>query len=147
MSRIYTVSTKIGKPVGEVFSAVVEREKMDRYFTDSAGSDLAAGARVVWFWEGYGDHPVVVDVFEENARIELLLNSKDWSKTEKDHYDVRVIMEFAETEDGQTVVSISEEGWRTDEPGRTASHENCGGWMHMLLCLKAWLENGIDLRK
>ena len=147
MSRTYTVSTRINKPVTEVFAAVVEREKLEQYFTDSADSDIAPGKTVTWNWKDWGDHPVTVDVFEENARIELLLNSRDWKKTEEDHYDVRVIMEFESTDDGNTVVSISEEGWKTDVPGLKASHENCGGWMHMVVCLKAWVEHGIDLRQ
>lgn len=147
MKKTYTVSTRINKPVDEVFEAVVSREQLERYFTDSADRDLAAGETVTWNWKDWGDHPVFVDVFERNTRIELLLNSRDWKKTESEHYDVRVIMTFEESEGGSTVVSISEEGWKTDEPGLKASHENCGGWMHMILCLKGWLEHGVDLRR
>lgn len=147
MSKTYTVSTRINKPVGEVFAAVVSREQLERYFTDSADADLAPGRKVTWNWKDWGDHPVVVDVFEPDARIELLLNSKDWNKTSSDPYDVRVIMTFEASDDGATVVSISEEGWKTDEPGLKASHENCGGWMHMIMCLKGWLEHGVDLRR
>ena len=147
MSKIYTVSTRINKPIAEVFAAVVEREQLQKYFTDSADSDIKAGAKVTWNWTDWGDHPVVVDVFEENARIELLLNSKHWNKTVDDDYDVRVTMVFEEAKAGGTVVSISEEGWKTDSPGYKASHENCGGWMHMVLCLKAWVEHGIDRRQ
>jgi len=147
MSKTYTVSTRINKPVGEVFAAVVSREQLERYFTDSADSDLAPGRKVTWNWKNWGDHPVVVDVFEPDARIELLLNSQDWNKTSSDPYDVRVIMIFEASDDGGTVVSISEEGWKTDEPGLKASHENCGGWMHMIMCLKGWLEHGVDLRR
>ena len=83
----------------------------------------------------------------ETAAIELVLNSKDWNKTREDAYDVRVIFEFEESDDGGTILSISESGWRTDAEGLKGSHDNCGGWMHMATCLKAFLEHGVDLRE
>jgi len=49
-------------------------------------------------------------------------------------------------EDGATMLSISEEGWKTDAEGLKGSHDNCGGWTHMVMCLKAYIEHGIDLR-
>ncbi len=45
-----------------------------------------------------------------------------------------------------TMLSISEQGWLTDEAGLKGSHDNCSGWTHMALCLKAFVEHGIDLR-
>ena len=147
MSRNYTVSSKINRPVADVFKAVVEREHLVKYFTDQSSGNLSAGDRVVWHWQDWGDHPVTVRSVEENRRIELVLNSKDWNKTHDDAYDVRVIFEFEESDEGGTIVSISESGWRTDEEGLKGSHDNCGGWMHMTSCLKAYLEYGVDLRK
>ena len=146
MARNYTVSTKINRPVADVFDAVVSRKRMSGYFTDSSSGDLVAGERVVWTWDQWGDHPVVVKSVEDNRRIELTLDSRDWQKTTEDAYDVRVIFEFEATDDGGTRLSISEEGWRTDPEGLKGSHDNCGGWMHMAMCLKAHLEHGIDLR-
>ena len=61
-------------------------------------------------------------------------------------YPVKVIFEFEALDDGNTMLSISEEGWKTDADGLKGSHDNCGGWTHMAMCLKAWIEHGIDLR-
>jgi hypothetical protein len=44
------------------------------------------------------------------------------------------------------MVQISESGWRSDAEGLARSHDNAGGWMHMMCCLKAYLEHGINLR-
>jgi hypothetical protein len=44
------------------------------------------------------------------------------------------------------MLSISEQGWKTDAPGIKGSLDNCGGWTHMAMCLKAYIEHGIDLR-
>ena len=146
MSRNYTISTKIKRPVHEVFDAVVSHDRLSRYFTDRSSGDLAPGERIIWHWEAWGEHPVTVKVVDANRRIELMIDSGEWHKTTDDAYDVRVILEFEATEDGHTLLSIGEEGWRTDAEGLTGSHDNCGGWMHMAMCLKGYLEHGIDLR-
>ncbi|MDE0753961.1 MAG: hypothetical protein OSB26_04830 [Woeseiaceae bacterium] len=57
-----------------------------------------------------------------------------------------VVFEFEALDESSTRLSISEEGWKTNAAGLKASHDNCGGWMHMGTCLKAWMEHEIDLR-
>ena len=147
MARSYTVQTKILRPVTEVFEAVVSSETLCRYFTDKTSGDLVEGEVIRWNWAHY-EHtlPVTVDRVVENERIELILDSAEWYKTTGEAYPVRVIMEFEALEDGATMLSISEEGWKTDAEGLKGSHDNCGGWTHMAMCLKAWLEHEIDLR-
>ena len=145
MSRNYTVQTKIARPVADVFDAVVSKNRMTKYFITEATSDLVEGQEVIWTWGEYGDGPVVVRKVVENELIELAIDSRKWKKTEDYAYEVLVIFEFEELEDG-TMLKISEQGWRTDEDGLAASHDNCGGWTHMSMCLKAYIEHGIDLR-
>ncbi len=145
MSRNYTVQTKIARPVADVFDAVVSKNRMTKYFITEATSDLVEGKEVIWTWGEYGDGPVVVRKVVENELIELAIDSRKWKKTEDYAYEVLVIFEFEELEDG-TMLKISEQGWRTDEDGLAASHDNCGGWTHMSMCLKAYIEHGIDLR-
>jgi uncharacterized protein YndB with AHSA1/START domain len=146
MARNYTVRTKILRPVAEVFDAVVSSDKLRGYFTDGASGDLKEGEEIIWHWNDHGDFPVVVEKVVANKLIELTLDSKKWQKTGNEAYDVRVIMEFESLEDGSTMLSISEAGWKTDADGLKGSHDNCGGWTHMAMCLKAWIEHGIDLR-
>ena len=145
MARNYTVNTRIARPVEDVFGAVVSSDRLCRYFSDTSSGDLTEGDRVIWHWDGSGDCPVIVTKGVPNELIQLSLNSRDWKKTD-DSYDVAVIFEFEALENGDTMLSISEEGWKTDKAGLKASHENCGGWSHMATCLKAYIEHGIDLR-
>ena len=145
MPRNYTVRTKIARPVADVFDAIVSSERMKRYFVNGASGDLVEGNTVVWRWDHYGENPVVVRKVTENQLIELALDSKEWDKTTDEAYEVLVIFEFEELEGG-TMLSISEQGWKTDAAGLKGSHDNCGGWTHMAMCLKAWIEHGIDLR-
>ena len=147
MAHSFTVQTKILRPVADVFDAIVSREKLCHYFTDEASGDLEEGAEIKWRWDHYhATLPVIVTRIVKNELIELTLNSKQWEKTTKDDYDVKVIFEFEALDDGTTMLSISEDGWKTDKEGLKGSHDNCGGWTHMAMCLKAWIEHGIDLR-
>ncbi len=146
MARNYTVQTKIMRPVADVFDAVVSKDKMLKYFVDGASDDLKEGARITWHWNHYGENPIAVKKIIENRLIELTLDSREWDKTKNEAYDVRVIFEFEELEEGGTLLSISEDGWKTDADGLKGSHDNCGGWTHMAMCLKAWIEHDIDLR-
>ena len=145
VARNYTVQTKIERPVTDVFDAVVSSERMKRYFVNGASSDLFEGETVIWRWDHYGENPVVVKKVVENKLIELALDSKEWDKTKDEAYEVLVIFEFEEVDDG-TMLSISEQGWKTDADGLKGSHDNCGGWTHMAMCLKAYIEHDIDLR-
>ena len=146
MARNYTVQTKILRPVADVFDAVVSKEKMLKYFVDGASGDLVEGSTVRWHWNHYGENPITVKKIVENKLVELTLDSREWDKTSNEAYEVTVIFEFEELDDGATLLSISEEGWKTDAEGLRGSHDNCGGWTHMAMCLKAWIEHGIDLR-
>jgi uncharacterized protein YndB with AHSA1/START domain len=145
VARNYTVHTKIKRPVADVFDAVLSSERMKKYFIDGASSDLVEGEEVTWRWDHYGQNPVTVRKVVENELIELALDSREWDKTKDEAYEVLVIFEFEELDDG-TMLSISEQGWKTDADGLKGSHENCGGWTHMAMCLKAYIEHGIDLR-
>jgi len=146
MARNYTVQTRIMRPVADVFDAIISKEKMMKYFVDGASEDLQEGATIRWHWNHYGENPVTVKKIEANKFIELSLDSAEWEKTSEEAYDVAVIFEFEELDEGGTLLSISEEGWKTDADGLKGSHDNCGGWTHMAMCLKAWIEHGIDLR-
>ena len=147
MARSYTVRTKIQRPVADVFDAIISSDKLCHYFTDEASGDLEEGREIRWRWNHYhATLPVIVKKIVPNELIELTLDSKQWEKTTDEAYDVTVIFELDALEDGNTMLSISEEGWKTDKEGLKGSHDNCGGWTHMAMCLKAWIEHGIDLR-
>ncbi|MDX1439721.1 MAG: SRPBCC domain-containing protein [Rubricoccaceae bacterium] len=146
MDRTFTVQTTINRSSEDVFNAIVDPDMLTKYFVDRTSGKLEPGARIVWFWERWGDYPVEVDEVIPNKRISLRLNSVAWKKSETDNYDVRVDIEIEPLEDGRTMLKISETGWKGNAEGIKASYENCGGWQHMADCAKCWLEHGIDLR-
>ncbi len=143
----YRIQTKINRPVAEVFSAVVDDQQLCKYFTGESSGPLEEGKRIIWHWDGYSEEgPVIVKRVRQNEEILLEIESREWMKTQDEHYSVLVRFNFEALEDGNTLLSISESGWKVDAPGLKASHENCGGWQHMALCLKMYLEHGIDAR-
>ena len=90
------------------------------------------------FAEAPKPFPVTVIEVVPNKRIVF-----DWPAAD---YNTRVEMTFTPLEGGATMVTITESGWLDDEKGRELSYGNAGGWMHMMACLKAYLEYNINLR-
>jgi uncharacterized protein YndB with AHSA1/START domain len=69
----------------------------------------------------------------------------EWAAAEGG-YNTTVEMTFVALDAKATMVRIGESGWRETAAGLAASYDNCGGWMHMALCLETYLEHGINLR-
>jgi uncharacterized protein YndB with AHSA1/START domain len=141
MQPKFEVQLKILKPVAEVFEAVVNPKKLTGYFTKTASGPLAEGMTVQWsFVEAPEPTPVKVRQVIKNDRIVF-----EWPSAEGG-YDTKVEMVFKPLAEQATMVQISESGWRDTPKGIESSYGNCGGWMHMACCLKAYLEHGINLR-
>ena len=144
MKPEFRVSARIAKPVAEVFDAVVNPAKLSGYFTTIKGASapLVAGTTVVW----WGDVPVEVDEVLVDKRVVLRWDGPSTVDGEA-AYKTRIEMNFEALDDGATLVTIAETGWREDARGHRASYLNCEGWTQMLCCMKAFLEHGINLRE
>lgn len=139
MELKFAIQTKINKPVAEVFDAVVNPKKITGYFCEKSDGPLVEGKTVTWTW---GQHVALVQVKQ------IILNEKiviEWPAMSGGTSTFE--MTFNPLEDGRTMVRVFESGWPTTEEGLKASYQNCQGWQHMLTCLKAYLQHGIDMRK
>jgi uncharacterized protein YndB with AHSA1/START domain len=140
MELKFQVQLKIRKPVAEVFDAVVNPRKLSGYFLQEAGGPLVEGATVKWkFAEVAEAFDVVVRRVVKNERIVF-----EWPAA--GGYSTKVEMVFKPLDAADTMVQISEQGWPEDAKNLQASYGNAGGWMHMMACMKAYLEYGINLR-
>jgi uncharacterized protein YndB with AHSA1/START domain len=140
MDSKFQVSLKIRKPVAEVFDAVIDPKTLSGYFVQSSTGPLIQGATVKWrFAEAPDPFDVVVREVVANERIVL-----EWPGGRS--YRTRVEMLFKPLDDANTMVTISEEGWRVEQEGIQLPCGNAGGWMHMMCSMKALLEYGIHLR-
>ena len=139
----FTEYAKIRKPVAEVFDAVVNPAKLKQYFTTGgANAPLVEGTTVTWDFADFpGAFPVHVRKVVPNRAIVLEWQAADGK------YDTRVEMSFEALDSESAKVQIAESGWKETPAGLNSSYGNCQGWMHMLCCLKVWLEHGINLRE
>lgn len=146
MELAFSVSGRIAKPVAEVFEAVADPAKLSRYFTTGgARGRMEKGATVFWSFHDFpGEFPVRITDAVANEKLVF-----QWAANEGPDaaYDTTVTFRFEGLDDGRTLVTVTEEGWRETPGGLKASYGNCQGWMQMLCCLKAWMEHGINLRE
>jgi uncharacterized protein YndB with AHSA1/START domain len=70
----------------------------------------------------------------------------EWPATDGG-YNTRTEIKFEALNQSETLVTITESGWKETEAGLKSSYGNCMGWSQMLSALKAWTEYGINLRK
>lgn len=143
MELKFRVQTKIQKPIGEVFDAVYDPRKLEKYFaTKRASAPLDAGATVIWEWDYW---PTAYEIHvKESIRNELI--AFEWLSHDADIL-TRVEIRFEAVGSGETIVSISETGWEQNETGLKHSYDNCAGWMQVCCSLKAFLEYDINLTK
>lgn len=146
MTLAFTISGRIARPVHDVFEAVADPDTLSQYFTtNGAKGRLETGATVIWDFADFpGAFPVHVVEVTQDQRIVLRWAASDGGD---DAYDTTVTMTFEGLDDGRTLVSITEEGWRETAAGQAASYDNCEGWAGMLCALKMWLEHAINLRE
>ncbi len=149
MELKFEISGRINRPIEEVFEAVANPAELSGYFTTGgAEGRLETGATVSWKFHDFpGTIPVTVVEVEHNRRIVLQWEADDTTGDPDGPYDTTVTMRFEPLDDGRTLVSIAEEGWRRNEAGLRSSYGNCGGWMQMLCAMKAYLEHGVNLRE
>lgn len=151
MELKFKVSGRISKPVEEVFEAVVNPDHLSQYFTTGgAKGRLETGATVTWDFADFpGAFPVKVERVVPNRQVVLRWEAQDDAPEGEEYkpHDITVTMDFEPLDDGRTLITISEEGWRDTAKGLKASYGNCEGWAGMFFAMKVWLEHGINIRE
>ena len=142
MKTDFQVYMKILKPASEVYEAIVDPKKLSVYFIGKSSGRMQEGSTVYWnFTEHPGDVPIEVTKLVPNELIRFNWNGDDFT------YKTQVEITLKAIAADITLISISETGWKQDDKGTKSSYRNCGGWMNMICCLKAYIEYGINLRK
>jgi uncharacterized protein YndB with AHSA1/START domain len=136
-----TVNTQIGiqKSTSDVFEAIVDPEKMSGYFITSGSGRMESGKTITWVWEDYGaEHRIKVGKVERNKFISFF-----WSGS---GVETLVEISIEQKDENQTLIKVIEAEWPPDEKGVSRCLGQTEGWVHMLCCLKAYLEHNINLR-
>src|ERR1700691_5496253 len=104
------VKDKVLKPVGEVFDAVVNPDKISRFFITRASGPLKAGETVTWFFDDIGGKlDVHVNLVRENELVTF-----HWSAS---GVKAQVDIAFAAIDANSTSVLITEKTFPFDSVG------------------------------
>jgi len=134
-------SLQIQKPLREVFEAIVNPDKMSKYFISESTGKMEEDKELVWRFPEFDINvPVRVGKIEPDKYI-----SYYWDGAKDRQTLVGISLEAHP--DHSTVVKITEKGMENDEAGIQWLMGNTEGWANFLACLKAYLEYGINLRK
>jgi uncharacterized protein YndB with AHSA1/START domain len=134
------VHERILRPVEEVFQALVDPDRLSRFFVTHASAPLVGGTEVEWEFADVGAR-VRVSVFEVEPN-ELVIF--DWGAS---RVRTRVTIRFRSDQPGSTVVSITESRFPLHREGVLRALGQNAGWTYFLCCLKAWVQHGVNLRK
>lgn len=151
MDLEFTVQTRIQKPITEVFDAIYNPGKLVKYFAmGGVKGALDEGATAYWqFSHAPSDPiPVFVKTMEKNKRIVFEWHANEHDKQEvlrTEEYNTTVEIVFESLGESETMVKITETGWRENSGALAGSYQNCNGWTQMLASLKGWIEHGVVL--
>jgi uncharacterized protein YndB with AHSA1/START domain len=138
--RIKTkVQMGILKPANEVFEAIVDPDKMNKYFITTSTGRMESGNKLTWTWEDFDvAHEIKVKEVEKDKLV-----SFTWVGS---GVECLVVISLVPKGDSQTLVKITESDWPADFQGAKRCMGQVEGWTHFLCCLKAYLEYGVNLR-
>ena len=133
------VRERILKPVDEVFTAVIDPEKMSNYFISGASGPMKAGTTVVWEFADVGAK-VSIDVLEVEENRKIVYESSALGPR------IRTTIQFSPDGPDATVVTITEGKFQLTEEGVKRALGQNAGWTYTLCGLKAYVQFGINLR-
>jgi uncharacterized protein YndB with AHSA1/START domain len=129
---------KIQKPTNEVFEAIVDPEKMSNYWFSSGSDRVEQGKTITWRYDEYNAE-VGIKVLEVETNQKIVFS---WGPEED---GTVVTISLTESDQSSTVIEITESGFKEDDPNLLERMvDQKGGWVYMLVGLKAYLENGVN---
>jgi len=133
------VQIGILKPASEIFEAIVDPEKMNKYFISGSTGKMESGKNLTWTWEDF------------SAELEIKVGKVEKDKTVSFEWngsgvECVVVVTLEPKGENQTLVKVTESDWTADYKGANRCMGQVEGWTNFLCCLKAYLEYGINLR-
>ena len=128
---------KIQKPVHEVFEALVDPQKMANYWFSSGSGRVEQGKTITWRYDEYNAE-VSINVLEVEDNKKIVFS---WGNPEEE----TIVAIVLKPDHSSTIIEVTESGFK--ENSTEILNKMIGqkeGWVYMLTCLKAYLENGIN---
>lgn len=139
MNTEVTAKMKIHKPTNVVFEAIVDPEKIGRFWFSSSSERWEQGKRVILKYDEYNAEGAInVLELKENKKIVF-----SWG--EEHNEETVVTITLKKSDNGSTIVEVAESGLKKEDPD--VVHKMMGqkeGWVYMLSCLKCYVENDIN---
>jgi uncharacterized protein YndB with AHSA1/START domain len=133
------VQMGILKPASEIFEAIINPDKMNKYFISTSTGRMESGKTLTWTWPDYeGEHEVRIGKIEKDKVV-----SFEWSGSGE---NCVVVITLETKDENRTLVKITESDWPADYKGANRCMRQVEGWTNFLCCLKAYLEYGINIR-
>ncbi len=134
------VNDTILKPVEEVFDAIINPEKITKYFASKVSGGLTQNKKVVWSFEDVGME-LEVDVLKVQKDS---LISLQWSACGKPT-TINIYLEIES--DDLTKIEITESSFELNEEDVSKAMGQTQGWTDFICCMKGYLYGGINLRR
>jgi uncharacterized protein YndB with AHSA1/START domain len=133
------VQMGILRSASEIFDAIIDPEKMNKYFISGSTGRIESGKTLTWKWEDFeGEHEVKIGKIEKDKVV-----SFEWNGS---GVNCVVVITLEPKGENHTLVKITESEWPADYKGANQCMGQVEGWTNFLCCLKAYLEYGINLR-
>jgi uncharacterized protein YndB with AHSA1/START domain len=135
-----SIKDRVLRPVWEVFEAIVNADKLARFFVSSASGPMKEGSTVTWhFADVGGTISAIVMRVKQNELI-----SFEWAAS---GVTAKVDITLEPINATTTSVKIVEDGWPLDKQGVARALGQTQGWTDFLCSMKAFLYTGIKLRE
>ncbi|WP_392391386.1 SRPBCC family protein [Neobacillus jeddahensis] len=133
-----TTKFKIDQPTKEVFDAIVNPNKIGNFWFSSSSERWEQGKMVTLRYDEYEAKGVITVLeIQENKKIVF-----SWGAESGEGTVVTITLE--DLDHTSTKIEVIESGFKEDDPEIVnIMLGQKGGWVYMLSCLKAYLEQGI----
>lgn len=139
MSIVVNVKDKIKKPVYEVWDAIINPEKINKYFVSKASAAIEAGKVIHW---EFADYNVTIDI----EIVQVVLNKSIKFRWDASRKIAEVEMLFSVKNKNETAIEITESAFDLNVDEMQKAMQQTQGWTDFICSLKAYLYTGINLR-
>jgi uncharacterized protein YndB with AHSA1/START domain len=138
MNRQITTKFKIHKLASEIFEAIVNPIEIGQFWFSSSSGRWEQGKLIIVRYDEYGAEGII-NVLELQENKKILFS---WGKEHGNETIVNITL--SEQDDDSTLIVVCESGFKGDDSELMDKMlDQKGGWVYMLSCLKAYLENDV----
>jgi uncharacterized protein YndB with AHSA1/START domain len=138
MNNSITSKMKIMTPAHEIFEALANPEKMANFWFSSGTDRIGEGKTITWRYDEYKAEGMI------NV-LEVIEDKKIVFKWGDPAHQTKVSISLEELDNTSTIIEVNESGFNGEDNEKFAIMlGQKEGWVYMLTCLKAYLENGIS---